>query len=355
MDNPAFWQERIFRAVATGVDLHNTVYVCHPDRWQEIQNSHHGVLRRFVTPTTKVLDAGCGYGGLFDVMPPCDYTGIDFSQEFIEIARRRHPQAADRFTLGDMRDLSQFKTDEFDIAVCRSIKAMVSDYVGKRLWETIESQLCRVAKRLLILDYEEPENYFLPSSRVPGNVAVACIPRTGSTMLWRALAGLPPDSYTPPGFFGTRSPINVKKLTHYTTELPKDTKVIFLFGKVPYSVVSTKRAIYDRKHFEHCGYQEKDPPDIYSRDALGYEAIFDGWVNNQRYRTLCIRYEKLHAAQASIRQFLGVNDFWLPPHRQRETKPQQDVGDEVLKKIVATYGSLIAKVREMPDVKFLNC
>lgn len=355
VDKLEFWRDRVYKSVASGTPLHNTVYVCHPDVWQNIQNIHHGVLRRFCYPGMKVLDAGCGYGDLYNVMPEdVDYMGVDFSPELIQIARNKYVGQGHKFILGDLRDLSNFAVDRFDIAICRSIDGMVKDNLGTKAWEEIEAQLCRVAKRLLLLSYEKPAEYFLPSPRVQCNVAVACIPRTGSTMLWRSLVGLPPGDYTPKGYFGLESPVNIKKVTHYTESLPENTKVIFLFGKVPYSVISTRRAIYDRIHFEHCGYSREALPDIYKEDALSYERIFDEWVNNKRYRTLCVRYEALHESTEEIKRFLDVSELNLPPYRPRATVPTSEVDGATLEQILKTYESLIGKTREMPNIKLLN-
>jgi tRNA (uracil-5-)-methyltransferase TRM9 len=47
-------------------------------------------LSKFVEEEDKVLDIGCGNGRLKDVVS-ADYTGIDFSEKMIEIAKQRHP------------------------------------------------------------------------------------------------------------------------------------------------------------------------------------------------------------------------------------------------------------------------
>lgn len=44
-----------------------------------------------------VLDVGCGFGDLYEYLRrngiDVDYTGVDLSQDFVEIARQRHPDA----------------------------------------------------------------------------------------------------------------------------------------------------------------------------------------------------------------------------------------------------------------------
>jgi len=44
-----------------------------------------------LTRDNSVLDVGCGFGGLVDHLPECQYKGIDLVTEFIEEARSRHP------------------------------------------------------------------------------------------------------------------------------------------------------------------------------------------------------------------------------------------------------------------------
>jgi SAM-dependent methyltransferase len=66
----------------------------------------------------KVLDVGCGYGGLltyaeqhgFDL----DYTGIDIVPEMIEHGKKLHPQAT--FLVGDFLDLQD--VGQYDYVIC---------------------------------------------------------------------------------------------------------------------------------------------------------------------------------------------------------------------------------------------
>lgn len=55
---------------------------------------------RTLTRPVRVLDIGCGYGKLFDVLDPLlpiEYTGIEIDRDFATIARERHSN--DNFTL----------------------------------------------------------------------------------------------------------------------------------------------------------------------------------------------------------------------------------------------------------------
>lgn len=102
----------------------------------------------------RVLDAGCGYGRssvYFD-----DYVGVDFSPDFIAKAKSKYPGKT--FIQGNLKELP-FKDKEFDWAFCISIKKMIIDNLGEEEWSKMQKELSRVAKKVLILEYEDPEPF----------------------------------------------------------------------------------------------------------------------------------------------------------------------------------------------------
>jgi ubiquinone/menaquinone biosynthesis C-methylase UbiE len=145
-----FWKERI----RTAVKPHYTVYVAHEQLWKNINTSHARIIKKVIPTGSKVLDAGCGYGRmsvLFD-----NYVGTDFSPDFIELAKKNYPQK--EFVQADMKALP-FKDKEFDWAFCVSIKKMIIDNLGEDEWLAMEKELTRVAKKVLILEYETPDEF----------------------------------------------------------------------------------------------------------------------------------------------------------------------------------------------------
>jgi SAM-dependent methyltransferase len=62
-----------------------------------------GILKGY--PRGSVLDVGCGCGA-FSRVSSGEYTGIDYSESFIEHARRRYGRSGKRFLLMDALDLS---------------------------------------------------------------------------------------------------------------------------------------------------------------------------------------------------------------------------------------------------------
>jgi len=180
-------------------------------------------------------------------------------------------------------------------------------------------------------------------------IIVASIPRCGSTMLWRSLAGFQPDSTTPKGI---AKKINVKKHHRFTeAHKGKRYKCIFLFGNVVLSVISTQKKRMTNQHFLNCGYKGL-AKDIFQEDFLNYEKIFDDWTTNRIYHTICVRYESLYENIAEIEEFLNIK-LMLPPQRKRTTT-LMDVEPSVLDNIRATYKTLIKKVSEAPNIKIIN-
>jgi tetratricopeptide (TPR) repeat protein len=178
------------------------------------------------------------------------------------------------------------------------------------------------------------------------SIIVAGIPRSGTTMMFRALAGLEPGDTTPRNYCGP-----VKK-THGLApkKLPEGYKVIFIFGDVINSVISTKKFRYDKTHFINCGCT-KDPEatDIYLEDALNYEAMFDSWNQDNGYPVICVRYETIYENLKQINNFFIFTNLSLPSKKQRTTR-YFDCNKEELNNIKKTYRNLIEKVNNAPDI-----
>lgn len=147
----AFWKNRI----DTAQKEQYSVYVANDPLWEHIANVHKTLCRRYILPNHTVLDAGCGYGRASEWFRE-GYTGVDFSPDFIALAKKKYPEA--NFVDGDLKCLP-FKAKEFDWAICVSIKAMIVDNLGEEEWKVVEKELRRVARKVLILEYTEPTRY----------------------------------------------------------------------------------------------------------------------------------------------------------------------------------------------------
>lgn len=146
-----FWKQRIIDSKNYG-DIHHSVYISPNSLWKQIEEIHKKILLPYVDK--KVLDAGCGYGRASQWFT--NYTGVDLSPDLLEKARGFYPNK--NFIQGRLEKLP-FKDKEFDMAFCISIKAMIIGNLGEAVWQPMEEELKRVAKEVIILEYEEAGNF----------------------------------------------------------------------------------------------------------------------------------------------------------------------------------------------------
>lgn len=121
---------------------------------------HREILAREVGPCDHLLDIGCGWGRLLDMLPVSwhgRYFGIDLVEDFIEMARERHPGYL--FRCGNVVEILQKESlqGSIDLAVLVSFRPMIKRNLGGEYWEVINKLLKRVAGRLLFLEYDEDD------------------------------------------------------------------------------------------------------------------------------------------------------------------------------------------------------
>lgn len=173
---------------------------------------------------------------------------------------------------------------------------------------------------------------------------VASIPRSGSTWIHRAICNLPPSSTT------SQNPVVNKSagwsiykthrtFEHWSHKINPEDKVIFIFGDIIHSVISTKKNRYEKNHFKNCGYTGsiKDK-NIYEEDFLNYESIFDSWVNCKLENFLILRYETF--SPSTLYNFVPFS-FSLPPRTPRTN--YTNIKKNNIVKIQNTYKNLIQK------------
>jgi ubiquinone/menaquinone biosynthesis C-methylase UbiE len=156
VSDPEFWKERLKETAKYG-DVHHAVYVSRQALWQEIEIAHKEILSRECAGYD-TLDAGCGYGRAAEWFPREKYIGVDISPDLLRIANERYPKHV--FIETDLRELP-FEDRAFDVAFCISIKQMIVGNLGDKVWLAVENELKRVADRVLILEYEEPDTYWI--------------------------------------------------------------------------------------------------------------------------------------------------------------------------------------------------
>lgn len=146
VEQKSFWKQRIQEAAKE----HFSVYITSEHDWQHLNEVHKNLLKMC---TGKVLDAGCGYGRSSELFEADRYTGVDFSPDFIAMARDKYPNKV--FVQASL-DKLPFEDGAFDWAFCVSIKRMIQDNCGDDRWQEMQTEIKRVAKKLLILEYTDP-------------------------------------------------------------------------------------------------------------------------------------------------------------------------------------------------------
>lgn len=156
VSDPAFWKARLQNVIVAEKPIYIAVYDMPAQTWECIRQDHAAILSQKIKPKESILDAGCAYGRLLELLPgdwQGDYLGIDISPDFIELAKKAHPNHT--FMIGDLCDLSSIANKAFDWAVLISVEGMVEVNLGKAVWLQMKEQITRVAKRTLLLDYEQ--------------------------------------------------------------------------------------------------------------------------------------------------------------------------------------------------------
>jgi SAM-dependent methyltransferase len=157
--DPAFWRERYEK---NPDEIHRTVYHCSEGHFQAIAQAHKNILSRLVQKGDTILDVGCGYGRLLDLLPekPSMYVGFDLSPELIEEAKKRYPLFANSFLCYDIREVGENSITSFTWAVLISIKQMVIGNAGQEAWENLQTHILKFCDQILILEYTTDENEY---------------------------------------------------------------------------------------------------------------------------------------------------------------------------------------------------
>lgn len=164
VDNPEYWTDRLMHTKKLGYAIHHAVYNVSVEKWKHVQSVHARILPRLFHPyqKAKILDAGCGYGALLDILPlNIEYTGIDLCPAFISEAKRLHPPLEKPYPVFFSGNLNTIPLPDryFDICIARSLEGTITENLGYAAWKKVESELLRVSYRLVLLNYTEPETF----------------------------------------------------------------------------------------------------------------------------------------------------------------------------------------------------
>lgn len=157
IERPGYWAKRFRDAPKEA--FHQAIFRCSSEQWRKIEDRHRLLLFRKISPDDSILDVGCGWGRLLDLLPAAwdgNYLGIDLCPDFVHLAREKFLERM--FVIADFRDyLGHLHDHQFDWAIMISIRPMIIRHLGNECWEAVERQLRRVCRRLLYLEYD-PED-----------------------------------------------------------------------------------------------------------------------------------------------------------------------------------------------------
>jgi len=137
---------------------------------------------------------------------------------------------------------------------------------------------------------------------------------------------------------------------------PEKLNVIFLFADPIEIVLSVKQRELDRslkwvhKHFKHLNSDPNDYKDIYKKDALNLERMFDAFYKRQKFNLLTLRYESMNENLDVISEFVGKKVELINPYVKRKLR-FPDLSELDKKDLRSTYKSLRKKIINAEDCK----
>lgn len=144
VDTIKFWKKRI----ETAASEHYAVYVAHEQLWKRINAIHEKIMDVHIPKDAIVLDAGCAYGRWSPKFE--NYVGIDFSPDFIDLAKKKYPDK--KFKIASLAKIP-YPDKYFDWAIAISMKNMIESNCGEEAWQKMEKELVRTCKKVLLLEY----------------------------------------------------------------------------------------------------------------------------------------------------------------------------------------------------------
>jgi ubiquinone/menaquinone biosynthesis C-methylase UbiE len=78
-------------------------------------------------PGDRLLDVGCGIGDMVQYLPGVSYVGVDYNEQYIRTATRRHDDVGARFLHASVDDLPRLGLDGFDCAIVVSALHHLTD------------------------------------------------------------------------------------------------------------------------------------------------------------------------------------------------------------------------------------
>ncbi|MFT6319138.1 MAG: hypothetical protein ACI8RP_000927 [Urechidicola sp.] len=131
-----------------------------------------------------------------------------------------------------------------------------------------------------------------------------------------------------------------------------DCKVVFMFGDIRNIVISATKMInrWGDNHFKNLQSPNYNQyTEIYDKDVLCLENLFDAWYQKQDFPFMSIRYEALYHPKTikMLNDFLGFKVV-LPLYKERASSWEDSPH---LQSIMKVYGQLHEKIEHTEDCK----
>ncbi len=118
-------------------------------KYSQLYRGEKYLISKFIRKNDSVLDIGCGQGGLFDILnkkfKKIHYTGIDFNQNMINVAKLNFPRAKFHYFKKD--NYLKFFKKKFDVVIIFGILHLNPN------WKKLLISASKVTKRAILFDH----------------------------------------------------------------------------------------------------------------------------------------------------------------------------------------------------------
>lgn len=116
--------------------------------YMDMDNPSRLKIIKHIKVGDSVLDLGCGGGALRGLLPNNNYTGLDYSETAIKLAKERYGDVC--FEIKDARQLGELAESSTDVVVMRHFLESQED------WKEIIRQAFRISSKKVIINMRRP-------------------------------------------------------------------------------------------------------------------------------------------------------------------------------------------------------
>lgn len=150
--DPAYWKDKLYDSLRS-MERHRAIYNGSKDEFDKIEAYQRDVLRKFVGARTSIVDFGCGYGRLLDLVPRWwrgSYVGYDVSPDLIDVARRIWPTR--EFIVRDLVNDAIEPRPQCDLSVALWMRSMFLRNGQEHAFLRLLAQMQYASRKVLLID-----------------------------------------------------------------------------------------------------------------------------------------------------------------------------------------------------------